>query len=112
MTRSRFGRRNASARRWSAVGILGTATAMLSLGQMSPALSVPTTSGGWEFFSPQSYTDSISAPVPGVPVYTTAVRPPINADGTSNFPAKRGAIPVQFDLLGSADHNHHHHAHL
>ena len=30
--------------------------------------------------------------------YTTAVLPPINADGSSNFPRKRGVIPVQFSL--------------
>ena len=30
--------------------------------------------------------------------YSTAVLPPINADGTSNFPKKRGVIPVQFAL--------------
>jgi hypothetical protein len=29
------------------------------------------------------------------------VRPPINADGTSNFPARRGVIPVQFNLLAA-----------
>jgi hypothetical protein len=29
------------------------------------------------------------------------VRPPINADGSSNWPAKRGVIPVQFDLLAA-----------
>jgi hypothetical protein len=30
--------------------------------------------------------------------YRTTVRPPINADGTSNFPKRRGVIPVQFSL--------------
>ena len=29
------------------------------------------------------------------------MRPPINADGSSNWPAKRGVIPVQFDLLAA-----------
>jgi hypothetical protein len=29
------------------------------------------------------------------------VRPPINADGSSNWPSKRGVIPVQFDLLAA-----------
>jgi hypothetical protein len=29
------------------------------------------------------------------------VRPPINADKSSNWPAKRGVIPVQFDLLAA-----------
>jgi hypothetical protein len=33
--------------------------------------------------------------------YTSAVRAPINADGSSNWPAKRGVIPVQFDLLAA-----------
>jgi hypothetical protein len=34
-----------------------------------------------------------------VPSYKTAVRQPINADGSSVFGAKRGVVPVQFDVL-------------
>jgi hypothetical protein len=82
------------------IGVLGTATALLSLGLMSPASSVTTTAGGWEFFSPQGSTETTSTPVTGV-TYKTAVRAPINPDGSSNFPAKRGVIPVQFDLLAA-----------
>lgn len=37
--------------------------------------------------------------LPGVPTaYQTQVNPPIAADGSSNFPAKRGVIPIQFSL--------------
>ena len=31
------------------------------------------------------------------------VKPPINADGTSNFPKRRGVIPVQFELATKVD---------
>jgi hypothetical protein len=44
-------------------------------------------SGTWELYPPQTY------------VYSIAVRPPINADGTSNFKANgKAVIPVQFGL--------------
>jgi hypothetical protein len=69
---------------------------------MSPASSTTaTTTGSWQFYPGQTYTDAPGAPVPGDTVYKTVVRPPINSDGSSNFPAKRGVIPVQFDLLAA-----------
>lgn len=53
-----------------------------------------TTAGTWELIPAQS--DTTGNPVE---TYKTAVRPPINADGSSVFSAKRGVIPVQFDVL-------------
>jgi hypothetical protein len=102
MTGSHVGRRTTSTRRWSAVGVLGTATALLTLGLMSPASSTTAiTTGSWQFYPGQTYTDVAGPSIPGDTVYKTAVRPPINPDGSSNFPAKRGVIPVQFDLLAA-----------
>jgi hypothetical protein len=56
--------------------------------------------GTWYFHGPQTFTTTTST-TPGTPAYKTAVRLPINADGSSNFPAKRGVISVQFDLLAA-----------
>jgi hypothetical protein len=68
---------------------------------VSPAsATAPPTTGTWYFHGPQTYTDTTTT-VPGPTAYKSAVRPPINADKSSNFPAKRGVIPVQFDLLGA-----------
>ena len=58
-----------------------------------------TTTGTWYFHPAQTFTTS-SVVTSGF-TYQTAVRPPINADGSSNWPAKRGVIPVQFDLLAA-----------
>jgi hypothetical protein len=66
----------------------------------SPASATPTTTGTWYFHGPQTFTDTTTT-VPGPTVFKSAVRPPINADKSSNWPAKRGVIPVQFDLLGA-----------
>ncbi len=57
------------------------------------------TVGTWTMDPPQTFTDS------SVPTTTTsykaAVRGAVNADGTSNFSAKKGVVPVQFDLLAA-----------
>jgi hypothetical protein len=54
--------------------------------------------GSWTLYPAQ--TDTAGTPTTNTTsVYRTAVRPPINADGSSNWPAKRGVVPVQFDLL-------------
>jgi hypothetical protein len=58
-----------------------------------------TTTGTWYFHPAQTFTSS-SVVTHGFG-YQTAVRPPINSDGSSNWPAKRGVIPVQFDLLAA-----------
>jgi hypothetical protein len=59
----------------------------------------PTTTGTWYFHGPQTFTTT-SSTTTGFE-YRSAVRAPINADGSSNWPAKRGVIPVQFDLLAA-----------
>ena len=84
------------------IGTALAAGALLGAGLLSVPASAttPTTTGTWEFFSPQAFHDS-TASVTGPTAYKTAVRPPINADGSSNFSAKRGVIPVQFDLLAA-----------
>jgi len=62
------------------------------------AASTGPPAGTWTLYPPQ--TDTAGTPTTNTTsVYQTAVRPPINADGSSNWPAKRGVIPVQFDLL-------------
>jgi len=69
---------------------------------LSPASAVSssTTTGTWYFHGPQASTTTTTT-TPGTPAYKTAVRAPINADKSSNFPAKRGVVPVQFDLLAA-----------
>lgn len=52
--------------------------------------------GTWGLYPAQSVTTSNSTATSTA--YQAKVRAPINADGTSNFPKKRGVIPVQFDL--------------
>ena len=59
----------------------------------------PTTTETWYFHPAQTFTTS-SEVTHGF-TYKTAVRPPIKTDGSSNWPAKRGVIPVQFDLLAA-----------
>lgn len=80
------------------IGALGVAAALLPLGvAFAPAHSTEVaTPGSWTFYPGQDHTDSTSS-APGSTVYKTAVRPPVNADGSSNFVAKRGVIPIQFD---------------
>ncbi len=102
MAGSHRGRRSPH-RGWRIAGVAGGAVALMSLGLVAPASSVDTTAateGSWSFFSPQTYTDTTTH-VAGPTAYKTVVRPPVNADGSSNFPAKRGVIPIQFDLLAA-----------
>jgi hypothetical protein len=62
------------------------------------AASAGPPAGTWTLYPAQ--TDTAGTPTTDTTsVYQTAVRPPINADGSSNWPAKRGVVPVQFDLL-------------
>jgi hypothetical protein len=61
------------------------------------ASATSTSAGTWTLYPAQ--TDVTSSSTVTSATYKTAVRPPINADGSSNFPGKRGVIPVQFDLL-------------
>jgi hypothetical protein len=102
MTGTHRGCRRTLISRRSTIGVLGTAAALVTLGLMSPQSSVASanTAGTWSSGPDQTYTDSTTT-APGDTAYKTSVRPPINADGSSNFPAKRGVIPVQFDLLAA-----------
>jgi hypothetical protein len=63
---------------------------------VSAAAAAPTTTGTWYSYPPQTPT-STSTNNTGT-AYKSAVLPPINADGSSNFSAKRGVIAVQFNL--------------
>ena len=100
MNRARAGRRRTRSGRAS-IGIVAAIGAVLSLGLMSPAsANGGVTPGAWSFDPGQTYTDSTSTAA-GPTVYKAAVRAPINTDGSSNFSAKRGVIPVQFDLLAA-----------
>ena len=74
---------------------------LASIAALLPAVSVSasTTTGTWYFHPAQTFTTS-SVVTHGF-TYQSAVRSPINADGSSNWPAKRGVIPVQFDLLAA-----------
>lgn len=85
------------------IGTAAAAAALLPLGLLLPAstATAATTTGSWEIYPAQSYKDSTSETTETA--YQTAVRAPINADGSSNFPAKRGVIPVQFDLLSGTN---------
>jgi hypothetical protein len=79
------------------LAVLGVCGLMLT-GTGSAAAA--TTTGTWSSYPPQTSTTQTTTSA-GTPAYKTAVRPPINADGTSNFSGKRGVIPVQFDLLAA-----------
>jgi hypothetical protein len=81
-----------------ATAFLATVTAIVFLTGGAGA-ETPTPAGTWYFRPDQTFTSS-TVITHGF-TYQTAVRPPINADGSSNFPAKRGVIPVQFDLLAA-----------
>src|SRR5258706_12508095 len=73
--------------------IQGTAGATLALLLCPGPSSAQTTTGTWTF-----YTNGVAAGA----TYATEVRPPIAADGTSSWPAKRDAIPVRFRLRPGA----------
>jgi hypothetical protein len=85
-------------RRFFAAAALG-ALALLFTVVGAAGAETPTATGTWYFHPAQTFTSS-SVVTHGF-TYQAAVRPPINADGSSNWPAKRGVIPVQFDLLAA-----------
>jgi hypothetical protein len=76
--------------------IVSIAALLLPAGSVTAA-GAP--AGTWYFRPDQTFTTS-SVVTQGFD-YKSAVRPPINVDGSSNWPAKRGVIPVQFDLLAA-----------
>ncbi len=64
-----------------------------NLTMTSGPIATITTPGAWLLFPAQGTAYPAQATA-----YETRVRQPINADGSSNWPKKRGVIPVQFDL--------------
>jgi hypothetical protein len=79
------------------------ATAALLGGLMvAPATAAAADPAGTWYFRPDQPVISTTTVVTNGFQYQTAVRPPINSDGSSNWPAKRGVIPVQFDLLATS----------
>jgi hypothetical protein len=76
------------------IGTFGVALVALASGA-----SAGPPAGTWYFRPDQTFTTS--SVVTHGSTYQSAVRSPINADGSSNWPAKRGVIPVQFDLLAA-----------
>jgi hypothetical protein len=83
-------------RAWKAV-LAGLFVAAIAL---PASATTPSTTGTWYSYPPQASMTEISTTTGTT--YQSAVRPPINADGSSNWPAKRGVIPVQFDLLAAS----------
>src|SRR4030095_3339319 len=69
---------------------------ILVTSSVGTASASPTTNGTWTAYPGQSVSTSTNTTTHTV--YQTKVRPPINTDGASNWPKKRGVIPVQFDL--------------
>ena len=58
-----------------------------------PTATAPS-DGEWTLYPAQTSSTSTTTET----LYQAKVRPPINADGSSIFPKRRGVIPVQFDL--------------
>jgi hypothetical protein len=79
--------------------LAGVVTLLLAGLLVVPA-NAATTTGTWYFHPAQTFTTTTTTAA-GPPMYKSAVRAPINADGSSNWPAKRGVILVQFDLLAA-----------
>lgn len=67
-----------------------------NLTMTSGPIATADSDGTWTLSPAQSSSSSTSTAT--TTLYKAKVRPPINADGSSNFPKKRGVIPVQFDL--------------
>jgi hypothetical protein len=73
--------------------------ALALMGAMAPVSASSPTVGTWQLDPAQTFHDTTVTSTGSI--YKAVVRPPINADGSSNFTAKRGVIPVQFDLLAA-----------
>jgi hypothetical protein len=72
---------------------------LLAVSTTQAVATTPTTTGTWYSY-PAQVARTATVTTTGT-AYKSAVRAPINADGSSNWPAKRGVIPVQFDLLSA-----------
>jgi hypothetical protein len=85
-------------KRFTLVGVAAALGAVALVMLVGAASATPTSAGTWTLYPAQTDVTTTGTPVTTT-AYMTAVRPPINADGSSNFPGKRGVVPVQFDLL-------------
>jgi len=87
LTWSKFAKKFAMVILFACAVVLTSRTALAQTCTQNPTTSVNTANGAW----------TLSPVVPTA--YQTQVNPPIAADGSSNFPAKHGVIPVQFSLF-------------
>lgn len=78
------------------LGVLGVCGLLLAFAGSAAGAG---TAGTWGLYPAQTYTDASSTTYGSA--YKSAVQAPINADGSSNFSAKRGVIAVQFNLLAA-----------
>jgi hypothetical protein len=89
-------------RRVTLAAILAIAAAVAAVVAGSATATVPT--GTWTLVPAQTSTAGTPTTATSTTTsyaYKTAVRPPINADGSSVFSIKRGVVPVQFDVLAA-----------
>lgn len=97
MFKMHLGGRMPASARTTLTGVAVGALLAAGLGTARAATADPSTTGTWGMYPAQTFQSStVTTPTTS---YKVAVRAPINADGSSNFLAKRGVIPVQFDLL-------------
>jgi hypothetical protein len=97
------------------VGLVGIVAAGLMLMSAGAASAAPTVENefdnivvgnSWWLESPTEITTDISTSSSSVSregpsVYTSQIQQPINPNGSSTWPAKRGVLPVQFKLSAS-----------
>jgi hypothetical protein len=93
------GRKMRRAKHLSAIVALAAILVSVLVVSSAASASTPPTVGTWYSHPAQTFTTSTTTTTGTT--YKSAVRAPINADGSSNWPAKRGVIPVQFDLLAA-----------
>lgn len=80
----------------AAPATLGNGFLIDNLELSSGPITTSVSDGSWTLYPEQAVdtdTDSVITTA-----YRAKARAPINADGTSNFPKRRGVIPIQFDL--------------
>ena len=70
-----------------------------NLAMRSGPIITDDSTGAWTLWPAQA--SSTSTATETTTLYRTAVRPPVNADGSSNFPKRRGVVPVQFGLASA-----------
>jgi hypothetical protein len=93
-------------------GLAAGSLMLMSAGAASGAPTVKTEfdnielGNSWWLESPTQITTDVQTSSEtesrnGASAYTAQIRQPINPDGTSTWPAKRGVIPVQFNLTAA-----------